>query len=310
MNLSVIIATHNSLQFIGRCLESINANCELTPEFVVIDNASSDGTRQYLGDKFPEVRLIANNCNLGHCAAVNQGLVLATRDYVMVLDADTFIQNGVLEQLLHFLQQHSDVAVVAPKILNGDGTLQRSARNFPRPVNGLFGRQSLLTRWFPGNPISRRYLGEETISPRKGAFAVEFVSSACMMFPRRLAQQIGPWDEEFGGYWVDGDWCKRARTIGLVYCLPQVSVIHYEQNRRGVRKGSQRIRAFHQGAYIFYRKHFTLGYLDPRALAAAVLLSIRAGLLIAIDRFLPLPASPTIEPVSHSTTLHFAEKGK
>ncbi len=310
MNLSIIIPTHNSLHFIGRCLDSIIGNGELAPEIVVIDNASSDGTRKYLRDKFPDVHLVANDSNLGHCVAVNQGLALAKRHYVMVLDADTIIQSDVLEQLLSFLQQRSDVAVVAPMVLNGDGTLQRTARNFPRPLNGLFGRQSLLTRWFPGNPISRRYLGEETISPGDGPFAVEFVSSACMMFPRHLVQQIGAWDEEFAGYWVDADWCKRARTIGLIYCCPQASATHYEQNRRGVRKGSSRIRAFHRGAYIFYRKHFTFGFLDPRAVAAAVLLSIRAGLLIAIDRFLPPPTNPTIESVSHHTTLRFAEKGK
>jgi hypothetical protein len=307
MNLSVIIATHNSLAFIGRCLHAVQANSDLVPEIVVVDNASGDGTAQYIRDKFPEVRLVLNSSNDGHCAAVNQGLALASREYVLVLDADAIVQSGVLEELLHFLEQRPEVAIVAPMVLNGDGTLQPSARNFPRPLNGLFGRQSLLTRWFPRNPISRRYLGEETISPGRGSFAVEFVSSACMMFPRGLVQQLGPWDKEFHGYWVDGDWCKRAGKVGLIYCLPQVSTIHYEQNRRGVKKGSVRIRGFHRGAYIFYRKHYTAGFLDPRALAAATLLSTRAALLILIDQFLPVPAT---DAVSQNTALRFAEKGK
>jgi N-acetylglucosaminyl-diphospho-decaprenol L-rhamnosyltransferase len=310
MNLSIVIATHNSLRFIGPCLKAIRANSDLVPEIVIVDNASSDGTVAYLRDQFPGVRLLVNSSNRGHCVAVNQGLAHSSRDYVLVMDADTILQSGVLEELLHFLEQRPDVRVVAPMILNGDGTLQPSARNFPRPLNGLFGRQSLLTRWFPRNPISRRYLGAETISPDRGPFAVECVSSACMMFPRRLVQQIGPWDEDFAGYWVDADWCKRAGPAGLIYCLSQVSAIHYEQNRKGVRKGSFRIRAFHQGAYIFYRKHFTAGLLDPRAIAAAVLLSLRAALLISIDRFLPPPTEPMTETVTHHTTLRFAEKGK
>jgi N-acetylglucosaminyl-diphospho-decaprenol L-rhamnosyltransferase len=310
MNLSVVIATYNSLPFIGRCLNAIRANSDRVPEIVVVDNGSCDGSAEYVQEKFPEVRLVLNRSNYGHTVAVNQGLSRASREYVLVMDADTILQNGVLEELLHFLEQRPDVAIVAPMILNGDGTLQPSARNFPRPLNGLFGRQSLLTRWFPRNPISRRYLGPETISLGSSSFAVEFVSSACMMFSRRLVHQIGPWDEEFAGYWVDGDWCKRAASAGLIYCLPQVSAIHYEQNRKGVKKGSARIRGFHQGAYIFYRKHFTAGPLDPRAIAAAVLLSIRAALLITIDRFLPPPTDTASETGSPQATLRFAEKGK
>jgi GT2 family glycosyltransferase len=148
----------------------------------------------------------------------------------------------------------------------------------------------LLTRWLPRNRISRDYLGDVDDKIRE-PYPVEFVSSACMVFPRRLTEKIGYWDEEFRGYWVDADWCKRAHAFGPVYCLPMVTVVHFEQNRRGVRKGTARILLFHEGVNRFYRKHYTAGWLDPRAIAAAVLLYGRAATLMVVDRFLPPPQS-------------------
>ena len=291
MNLTIVIATHNSWPFLQPCLESVYADCGADVEVVVVDNASTDQTRKLLSSTFPRAVLISNPVNYGHCRAINQGICRASRDYIMVLDADTILCGRVGETVVDFLIQRPDVAVVAPRIENSDGSLQPTARKFPRPINGLFGRQSLLTRWLPGNRVSRRYLGDIDDTLRE-PYAVEFVSSACMAFPKRLTESLGLWDEGFRGYWVDADWCKRALNRGAVYCLPQVTVVHHEQNRRGVRKGSARIMLFHHGVNRFYRKHYTLGYLDPRALCAAALLSVRAALLMLVDIFLP-PAPKT-----------------
>jgi len=252
---------------------------------VVVDNASTDNTRTVVA-AFPRVILESNAGNYGHCRAINQGIRRASRDYVMVLDADTVLRGRVGETIVKFLESRPDVAVVAPRMENSDRTLQPTARSFPRPINGLFGRQSVLTRWLPGNRISRRYLGDIE-DARREPYPVEFVSSACMVFPSRLSDSIGFWDEGFRGYWVDADWCKRALSRGAVYCVPQVTVVHHEQNRRGIRKGMARIVLFHRGVNRFYRKHYTFGYFDPRALCAAALLSVRAATLILVDMFLP-----------------------
>ena len=288
MNLTVVIATHNSWHHLQPCLASVYADCGPNVEVVVVDNASTDRTRELLAASFPQVLVIANLENAGHCIAVNQGIRRASRDYVMVLDADTVLTGRVGVTLTNFLDAHPNVSVLAPRMENGDGTLQPTARNFPKPINGLFGRQSLLTRWLPRNRISRAYLGDIDDQMRE-PYPVEFVSSACMVFPRQLVSAIGLWDERFRGYWVDADWCKRAHAYGPVYCVPQVTVVHYEQNRRGVRKGTARILLFHEGVNRFYRKHYTRGWMDPRALLAAALLYGRAAMLIALDRFLPPP---------------------
>ena len=295
--LSIIIASRNSWVFLGSCIRSIYQFCSLTCEIIVVDNASSDRTVENLRNIFPAVHVIVLTENRGHCYAINRGLKAATGAFLMVLDADTIMEAGAVDRQVECLRANSDYAVVAPRMLDPDGSIQPTARNFPRAINGLFGRQSLLTRFIPGNPFSRQYLRIED-SARSSVFEVEWVSAACMVFPRRVIETIGYWDEGFTGYWVDADWCRRARACGPIVCEPSARVVHYEQNRRGVRRGASRIVSFHAGVNRFYRKHYTFGYLDPRAVICAAALSIRALLLLLVDQFLPDPLQPADAPVA------------
>lgn len=294
VDVSIVIAAWNSWSDLEPCLRSVydDRNAASRFEVVVVDNDSRDETPEKLSRSFPEVRQLRNPTNAGHTRAVNQGTDLATGRFVMLLDADTVVRPGALDRLATFLSEHPDVFVVAPRMFNGDGTLQETARDFPRPINGLFGRQSLLTRWFPNNRFAKRYL--RTGDRGRGEpFEVDWVSAACMMFPRQLVERIGPWDEGFSGYWVDADWCRRAGNAGgRVFCDPRAEVVHHEQNRRGKRKSPARIVAFHRGVNRFYRKHFSRGYLDPRAIAAALALGCRAALLILGNAFLPADDAP------------------
>src|SRR5574338_938763 len=114
MNLSVIIASHNSWNFLQPCLNSIYDDCGRDVEVIVVDNASTDGTPELLRSYFPEAVLIENGENRGHCIAINQGIRRATRDHLMVLDADTVLTGYVGETLLAFMSEHPDACVVAP----------------------------------------------------------------------------------------------------------------------------------------------------------------------------------------------------
>jgi N-acetylglucosaminyl-diphospho-decaprenol L-rhamnosyltransferase len=279
--LSVVIASRNSWADLERCLPSL-ASAAGAPEVIVIDNGSADGTLTRLRALRPDVVAISNPVNRGHCCAINQGLRAASGEFVMVLDADTVLWPEAVDRLVGFLRDRPDVAIVAPRMLNPDGSIQETARTFPRPINAIFGRRTTLTRWFPQNRFSRQYLrrsDRESTLP----FAVDWVSAACMMFRRSLVEQTGYWDEAFGGYWVDADWCRRAHAAGLIYCEPAARVTHVEQNRRERKKEVARIVQFHAGANRLYRKHFTAGYLDPRAWVTSVALAARATVLIAVN---------------------------
>ncbi|MBK6982476.1 MAG: glycosyltransferase family 2 protein [Betaproteobacteria bacterium] len=295
--LTILIVTWNSWADLKRCLESIRKASVPACEILVIDNGSEDGTPEKLQREFPEVRLERNATNLGLPAAVNRGLREVRGDFVMLLDVDTEVRPETPGLLLEFLRAHPEVALVAPRIYTPEGEIEQTARNLPSMMSGLFGRQSLLTRLFPGNPYTKRYLLPENLG-RKDPFAVGQVSAACMFMRRGLADEAGPWDEGYRCYWVDSDWCAQVHRTGkAIYCFPAASIVHYENNRAHKKKSPWRIRHFHIGAYRFYRKHRTLGVLDPRAIVAAVALAIRAVVMMVLNELKgDSPARAPVQP--------------
>lgn len=284
IKLSILIVTWNSWGDLKRCLESIQRMDLSDTEILVVDNGSVDDTVANLNQQFGDaVRLHRNDQNLGLPAAVNIGLELVQGDYVMLLDVDTEVEFDAAARLLAFMEAHPEVALAAPRIRTSDGQDERTARNLPSVMSGIFGRQSLLARKFPNNPFTRSYLASASHSDAH-PYQVEQVSAACMFMRRALFAQVGPWDEKYRCYWVDTDWCARLRRLGAkVYCVPQARIVHYENNRAANKKSVWRIWHFHIGAYRLYRKHYTMGFLDPRALLAGVILVARAGVMLVLN---------------------------
>lgn len=277
--LSILIISWNSWPDIKKCLESIHLANFTDFEIVVIDNDSTDGTVEKLQRYFPEVRVHLNRSNVGHARAVNQGFGLVRGEYVLLLDADTELAPETISKMMFFMRRRNDVSVAAPRTFNTDGSVQESARNFPTFMSSLFGRQSFLTKAFPNNRFSKRYLRRDKLDASE-PFQVEQVSGACMIFPRSLVAEVGPWDEGYFAYWVDTDWCMQLKQIGRkIFCVPQARVIHHEKNRSGRKKSLRRIWSFHLGAFRLYRKYYTFGIFDPRTLMAAAGLSLRATVL-------------------------------
>ncbi len=283
IQVSVLIVTWNAWHDLERCLRAVFAAAVPEMEVVVVDNGSTDGTVERLRQAFPSVSMHANPQNLGLPRAVNQGLNLTVGQYVMLLDSDTEIRADAIACLLKFMTEHPEVDVVAPRILTPEGQIEESARSLPSWINGLFGRQSILTRLFPHNPISSRYLARQNLN-KSVPFRVEQVSAACMFMRRSLIAEVGPWDEAYRCYWVDSERCARLKKQGKqVYCEPRAEMTHFERNRANRRKSPWRIWQFHSGAARLYRKHYTWGFLDPRSWIAHIALSMRACLLLALN---------------------------
>ncbi|MCC7031554.1 MAG: glycosyltransferase family 2 protein [Acidobacteria bacterium] len=281
---SVIVVAYQAREDLARCLAGLYRVPPRDPfEVVVLDNGSTDGTSAMLAEHFPAVRALRSEGNLGLSAGVNRACCAATGELLCLLDADTVVEPGAIDTLTAFLRADAEWCVAAGRMLDQDGTVQETARQFPRALNGLFGRQTLLTRLFPHNPISTAYLERQHLS-RQEPFEVEWVAAACMMFPRRLFKKLGGFDEEFFVYWVDADWCWRAREVGApIYCVPAARVFHIEQNRTGRRKSTPAIRSFHQGAYRFYAKHRVPEWWNPLRWAAWAALSVRCQLIVAAN---------------------------
>lgn len=290
---SLLIVAWNCWPDVERLLGSARALEYRDFEIVLVDNGSEDGTPENVERDFPEVRVERNATNLGLPPAVNRGLKIVRGEFVMLLDADTEIDPDSVGHLVKFMSQRPEVSLCAPRIHTPQGAIEETARDFPSLISGIFGRRSALARIFPNNPFTRRYLQRDNLGQRE-PFRVQQVSAACMFMRRELVEEVGPWDERFRCYWVDTDWCKTiARQDKQVFCVPAARVTHHENNQAGRKKSPWRIWDFHISAFRLYRKHDTLGTLDPRAHVAFVALMVRAGLMLVSNLFVreqaPLP---------------------
>ena len=252
--LDVIIVNYNSTDASLACLKSIIGNCDgIDPGIWVWDNKSKE-TPDAIRKLSPKVHLIENKKNIGFAAAVNRSLKRSNAPFVMLANPDTIFNKGCLAEVLAYFDQHPDVGVIGPRILNPDGSLQESARSFPNILSGFFGRTSLLTQLFPRNRISRYNLVSGN-GNGKDPMSVDWVSGACMMVRRKAIEAVGGLDERFFMYWEDADWCRRMREKGWrVMYYSGVSVCHLvgESSRTRPLRSSLN---FHTSAYRLYAKY-------------------------------------------------------
>ncbi len=280
MVLSILVVTYQSRDHILACLRSIDADRgALAAEVLVLDNASADGTADLVRHEAPSVRVIETGGNLGYARAVNRGIAESTGGAVLVLNPDCVVRPGALAALLGWLEAHPRCAVAAPRIVNPDGSLEWSARSYPGPLTFLFNRYSLLTRWFPGNPWSRRYLLSDWdhASPR----SVDWVSGAAMCVRREAISAVGGMDEKFFMFNEDVDWCRRFTQAGWsVDYVPAATVEHAIGASKG-RVSEKVILERHRGMIHYLRKHHPS---HPVAeWLAASLIMLRARLMLAAN---------------------------
>src|SRR6266581_5578067 len=122
---SVVVVTWNALPWIERCLESVGGH-----PAIVVDHGSTDGTLELVRERFPEVRVLQQE-NRGMGGGNNTGMRVADGRYFLLLNSDAWVVGDGLERLIQFADSHPEAAVVGPKLLNLDGTLQRSVRGEP-----------------------------------------------------------------------------------------------------------------------------------------------------------------------------------
>jgi GT2 family glycosyltransferase len=284
MDLSVVVVNYKSREDLLECLESLKRDSgALSTEYLVVDNDSRDGSPEALALRFPGVRLVLNTENVGYARAVNQGIAATSGDSVLIMNPDCEVRPGTLAALAGFLRQRPRTAIAAPRILNPDGTLEFSARSFPDPLTFLFNRYSLLTRLFPANPYSRRYL--LTDWDHRSVRDVDWVSGACMMVRREAIDRVGGMDETFFMFNEDVDWCRRMKLAGwAVSYVPAAEIVHHiGASRRRV--APRVIYARHRGMIHYFHKHHPMNPVVA-ALADGLILA-RAGLMMAANALRP-----------------------
>jgi len=220
---------------------------------LVVDNASTDDSREMVQSEFPWVHLIANAENAGFTRGHNQAVRESHGQYLLILNSDTIILEGELQKLIDFAEANPEAGIIGPRLLNPDGSLQYSCRRFPNLAAAIF-RNTPLGRLFPQNRYTRDYLMTDWdhSTPRD----VDWVSGAAMFVRRRVFEQLQGFDESFFMYCEDVDLCYRAWLAGwkVVY-YPEAQIIH-AIGRSTDRVANKMIRQFHSSMYRFYKKHY------------------------------------------------------
>ena len=242
-DVSVVVVTFNSAEWIERCLDSVRDY-----ETIVVDHGSTDGTIELVRQTSPEARLIEQE-NLGMGGGNNTGMRLASGRYFLLLNSDAWVLDDGIEELARFGDDHPDAAVVGPRLLNPDGSLQRSARAFP-------------TLW----RLTTEYLFLRKLAPRsralntfyEGGFdhdevrEVDWLFGACLLVRRDAADEVGLFDEDFFMFSEETDWCYRFRQAGWsVYFFPGAEVVHVGGASHGGRLFAENVR----GHLRFLAKH-------------------------------------------------------
>jgi GT2 family glycosyltransferase len=229
-----VVVTYDALPWIEQCLASVAG----IPT-VVVDNGSSDGTVGVVRERFPDVRVI-ESANDGLAAGWNRGIAETASDHVLVLNADAWLVEDALAKLLAAADGHPSAAAVGPRLLNVDGSLQRSVRGFP-------------TTW----RLATEYLYLRKLAPRSRALnafygagfdhaserVVEWVMGACFLLRRRAYDEVGPFDERFFLFSEEVDWMRRAADRGWsVVFTPDARCIHVSGAAHGGRLFRENVR--------------------------------------------------------------------
>jgi GT2 family glycosyltransferase len=252
-DLSICIATWNAAPVLRDCLRSIlNSPSRCSFEVIVVDDASSDGTAAMVQEEFPAVRLIVNSQAVGYARSNNQALAVTSGRALLLLNSDTVVLPGALDALFAFLEGEPTVGMVGARLLNADGSLQRSAwRGFPSlrtaAIDALYlWRLAPRLRWVRASEVLER---------NDGPIEVDHLLGACMMVRREVLEALGGMDESLFVFFADTEWCYRIRQAGWrVFLFPSAQIVHLGQH--SIKQNPERrLPEQYQTWVWFYRKH-------------------------------------------------------
>jgi N-acetylglucosaminyl-diphospho-decaprenol L-rhamnosyltransferase len=262
-DLGIIIVSWNVRDLLAACLESVVGHHALSTEIIVVDNDSSDGSVDMVQDRFPQVKLITRDKNLGFAGGNNVGMRYWELDnpipnthyprYVLLLNPDTVTRGDALETLVGFMDATADAGVCGARLVYGDGSFQHSAFSFPGlwqiilDAPGVHPR--LLDSRLNGRYSRRLYASDHP-------FEVDHPLGASMLVRAEVICQVGLMDEGFHMYGEEIDWAWRIKEAGWkIFCVPQAEIVHHGgQSTQQVRP--EMTVALWTSRLRLYRKHY------------------------------------------------------
>ncbi len=269
--IGVVIVSYNTKNVLVDCLQTLQA-CTLPLHVVVVDNASTDDSVAVINTHFPHVHVHVLRHNRGFAAATNVGLHLLGFDtdtpkkqhpivcskpsFILLLNPDTRVHLGAIESLIVFMSEHPRIGLVAPRLLNPDGSIQHAAFRFPTLA------MSILDVFPPGEVLPGRLYGSwwHGRYPQErggdGPFPIDHPLGACMLARADTIEEVGVLDERYFMYSEEIEWCWRIRQAGwAIWQVPYAHVTHVG----GAATQHYRYKMFvalHESRYLFFRQHY------------------------------------------------------
>jgi GT2 family glycosyltransferase len=251
MTLSIVIVSFNTRLVLENCLESLDAGSLGIPhDITVVDNASSDGSAGAVRERWPYVRVLQQERNLGFAAANNVGIRATRGDLILLLNSDTIVPTGAIDTLVKRLLAHPDAAVAGPRLIDPGG---RTELSFGRMI-GPFAevrQKVILALHDRGVGVAQRWVASATAAER----FVDWVSGACLLVHRADAEAVGLLDERFFLYTEDVDFCAAIRARGRkILFTPHAHVTHLRGRSRATAPAAMNA-AYRRSQLAFYEKH-------------------------------------------------------
>ena len=255
MKLSVVIVNYNVKYFLEQCLDSLEqAAAGIDHEVIVVDNASTDGSTEYITARFPNIKWMACRENNGFSKGNNIAIAQAKGEFILMLNPDTIVTKEAIEGCVEFMENNADAGACGVYMLRTDGTFApESRRALPTPFVA-FCKMSGLSKLFPQSPTFGRYymqyLDNEEANP------IEIISGAYMMLRHKTIKESGALDENFFMYGEDIDLSYRILKQGYRnYYLP-LRILHYKGE--STNKSTYRyVHTFYRAMQLFFKKHYS-----------------------------------------------------
>lgn len=268
-NLSIIITTYKNIPLAAQCMESVVRSCSSSPnltyEIIISDSATTETKMNELEQiQHRHARRITNilvhRDNIGYPKAVNAGLRNAHGEYLLVMNSDTVVLENAIPDMLSYLEEHPEVGILAPQLLNPHGDILASTYKFYR-----WYTIPLRRTMFGKLPHAQKHLVQFEMLDwnHQATQAVDWIQGSVMMLSRKSLNSIGLMDENIFLYFEDVDWCKRSweHNLRVVY-HPNAKVIHHHARESAGKRGifsvfsNDKLRVHLKSALYYYRKYW------------------------------------------------------
>lgn len=251
--LSVVVLSWNTKELTLACLRALFAERPAhAREVIVVDNGSHDGSADAIAQAFPGVRLVRNPDNRLYAAGNNQGVALATGEFVCTLNSDTEVRPGALDRLVDWLRAHPEYGAAAPRLSDPDGTVQHACMRFPTLLSALC-YDSWWGTWWPGSWVQHRYQMRDFdhLSSRD----VDQPPGACCVLRAAEWRQLGGFDEMLSLFYNDVDLCRRLWRSGRrIRYVAEAEVMHHRG--ASTKNFARMLVIWHKNRSAYYDKHW------------------------------------------------------